>query len=120
MRLHNLPGTTKLRAELRKRLTPAEATLWKHLQRGQLAGRKFRRQHGVGPYILDFFCASEHLAIELDGAAHDHDAAQVRDHARDSFLASAGLRMLRFENRDVIDDPECVLAEIARHFRSTT
>jgi len=67
---------------------------------------------------LDFFCASERMAIELDGAPHDHEAAQERDRTRDDFLARARIRVLRFENRDVVTNLEGVLAEIARQFRS--
>ena len=61
---------------------------------------------------MDTSPAAELLAIELDGAAHDHDVAQIRDRARDDYLASAGIRVLRFENRDLINNLEGVLAEI--------
>jgi very-short-patch-repair endonuclease len=114
MRLHNLPRLADRRRELRKHLTPAEALLWKQLQRSQMAGRKFRRQHSVGPYVLDFFCASARLAVELDGAAHDHEAAYASDERRERFLKQAGIKVMRFENRDVIANLEGVLAEIGR------
>src|SRR5215470_7411657 len=65
-RPHNRPYIQDRRTNLRRRLTPAEATLWKALQSSKLDGRKFRRQHSVGNYILDFYCDSERLAIELD------------------------------------------------------
>ena len=79
MRLNNRPALKAHRRELRPSLTPAEARLWLYLKGGQLLGRKFRRQHSFGAFILDFYCPSERLAIELDGAAHDHDAAQAHD-----------------------------------------
>jgi very-short-patch-repair endonuclease len=66
--VNNRPELKQIRRELRHNLTPAEATLWRCLQNKQLAGRKFRRQHSVGSYVLDFYCPSEMLAIELDGA----------------------------------------------------
>lgn len=116
MRLHNLRTLKQRRRTLRAQLTPAEATLWRHLQRSQLDGKKFRRQHSVGPYVLDFYCPRQQLAIELDGAAHDHERAQFRDEARHRFLEEAGIRVLRFENQDVLANPEGVLIEIRRRF----
>ena len=68
--IHNRPEYKDRRLSLRKKLTAAEATLWNLLKNKQLDGRKFRRQHSVGKYVLDFYCASEHLAIELDGEHH--------------------------------------------------
>jgi very-short-patch-repair endonuclease len=119
MRLHNLPSSKDRRRALRSRLTPAESFLWFHLQSRQLRGRKFRRQHGVGIYILDFYCPAEKLAVELDGASHDHEAAQDRDAHRSEFLARAGIRVLRFENREVRENLEGVLKEIAGSFRTS-
>ena len=79
----------------RGRLTIAEARLWNHLKDRSLWGRKFRRQHSVGPYVLDYYCPGERLAVELDGAAHDHEAAQDRDAVRTRFLQGAGIRLVR-------------------------
>lgn len=115
-RLNNLPALRTFRTALRHHLKPAEARLWTHLQRSQLAGRKFRRQHSVGRYILDFYCPAERLAIELDGAAHDSEMAQHYDAERDLFLRHCGIRVLRFENKRVFLQPDEVLAEIAKHF----
>jgi len=118
MRLHNLRSRKPLRRALRAQLTPAEAKLWSHLQRNQFKGKKFRRRHSIGPYVVDFFCAEERLAIELDGAAHDHAAALFRDQARDEFLMRAGVRVIRFENRDLLANLEGVLSEIGRWFHA--
>jgi very-short-patch-repair endonuclease len=118
MRVNNLPSRKEQRRALRARLTREEALLWIHVRGRQLQGRKFRRQHSVGPYILDFYCPSEKLAVELDGASHDHDAAQRRDGVRTAFLQDAGIRVIRFENKDVRENPDGVLAEIARCFGS--
>jgi very-short-patch-repair endonuclease len=101
---------------LRGSLTLAEARLWKHLQRSQLDGWKFRRQHSVGQFVLDFYCPTVKVAVELDGAAHDHDAAQRADAARDQYLASLGITVLRFENREVMENLEGVLLRIKEQF----
>ncbi|MBT8319810.1 MAG: DUF559 domain-containing protein, partial [Gramella sp.] len=69
-RIHNKKYLERFRKKLRKSLTPAEATLWKHLQNRKLKGRKFRRQHSIVNYIIDFYCPEERLAIELDGQGH--------------------------------------------------
>jgi very-short-patch-repair endonuclease len=113
---HNAPELKSRRRELRANLTHAEAVLWRHLQRSKLHGRKFRRQHSVGPYVLDFYCPSERLAIELDGTMHDHDAAARRDVLRTTYLAASGIRVIRFENHDVVENPEGVLTSITRFF----
>jgi very-short-patch-repair endonuclease len=115
-RFSNLPALKPIRRVLRAALTPAEARLWLALQHRQLAGRKFRRQHSVGPYVLDFFCPEEQLAVELDGAAHDSSAAQNRDCERDTYLAELGIRVARYENRDVTENLEGVLLDIRRRF----
>jgi very-short-patch-repair endonuclease len=102
---------------LRAALTPAEIRLWQALKKSQLARRKFRRQHSMGAYVLDFYCPAESLAVELDGSAHDTAAANERDERRDAFLASLGIEVLRFENRSVLENLEGVLAEISARFR---
>jgi very-short-patch-repair endonuclease len=112
----NLAALKPLRQSLRAALTPAEIRLWQALKGKQLAGRKFRRQHSIGPYVLDFFCPAEMLAVELDGSSHDSAAANIRDERRDAFLLSLGIAVVRFENRDVMDNLEGVLAEISTRF----
>ena len=113
---HNAPELKPRRRELRRSLTPAEALLWHHLQRSKLQGRKFRRQHSVGPYVLDFYCPSERLAIALDGAVHDQELANRRDVLRTTYLAATGVRVIRIENEAVVRNPEGVLASITRCF----
>jgi very-short-patch-repair endonuclease len=112
MKLNNDPSLKPLRRALRRTLTPAEARLWTQFKGRQLDGRKFRRHHSVGPYILDFYCPEEHLAIELDGAAHDHEAAATRDAARTRYLESVGITVVRFENRDVLENLDGVVSII--------
>jgi very-short-patch-repair endonuclease len=115
-RKNNLGTLRTFRRNLRKHLTPAEAKLWMHIKGSQLEGRKFRRQHSVGRYILDFYCPQERLAIELDGEVHSFVSVQERDLERDSFLNAQGIKVLRFENKLVFQDVESVLIEIQRHF----
>ncbi len=92
--------------------TPAEAILWEALQRRQLSGLKFRRQHPVDAYILDFWCPACKLAIELDGSYHDSPEAQEHDAARQEHLESYGYKVLRFRNEQVLNCLPEVLQEI--------
>jgi very-short-patch-repair endonuclease len=117
-RFYNHPSLGERRKTLRASLTPAEAALWRVLQRSQLQGRKFRRQHSIGPYVVDFYCAKERLVIELEGSAHDSEKAAVADDARERFLSAAGQTVLRLENKYVLENPEGVLDLIRQDFRS--
>jgi len=114
--IHNLPHLKTFRKQLRKNLTPAEAILWNMLKNKQLKGRKFRRQHSVGNYILDFYCPAEKLAVELDGEVHNQITQADYDYERDLFLRMFGIKVLRFENKEVFENPEGVLAAIEREF----
>ena len=116
MALHNRKYLKENRRELRGNLTPAEAELWKYLKEGQLEGRKFRRQHSIANYILDFYCPSERLAIELDGQVHQNSNASYFDEERDQILKSLNIRVLRFENKAIFQNLEAVLQEISRSF----
>ncbi|MCY1273282.1 hypothetical protein D9M68_213800 [compost metagenome] len=98
--------------QLRKTATDAEHLLWRHLRARQLAGRKFRRQHPVPPYVLDFFCREIGLAIEVDGGQHFDDDGVRRDGRRDAFLAGQGIRVLRFSSREVLVELAAVLERI--------
>jgi very-short-patch-repair endonuclease len=110
------PYLQTFRTELRKKLTPAEASLWKSLQQSQLEGRKFRRQHSVGNYILDFYCPAERLAVELDGQVHRNDQAELYDYERKLFLNYYGIKVIRFENFLIFDELEYVLVRIKSFF----
>ena len=118
--VHNKKYLKQRRKDLRNHLTPAEATLWRYLQKKQLGGRKFRRQHSVGYYILDFYCPQEQLAVELDGAGHFTSAGQEADQIRDTYLNNVGIRVLRFENEVVLHDVAGVLEQIAGCFSNPT
>jgi very-short-patch-repair endonuclease len=96
--------------EHRKRPTPAEAALWDILRGRRSLGLKFRRQHAIGPYVVDFYCARAALVIEVDGPIHDKQAED--DAERTAFLEAQGLRVLRFKNEVVLKEPVKVLEAI--------
>lgn len=114
--LHNRKHLKRRRQRLRNAATPAEAELWKMLKKSQLGGRTFRRQHSIGPYIVDFYCPAERLIVELDGAVHDDPARRDYDDERQHFLTEKGFTVLRFENEKVFEQPDMVCAAIAQHF----
>ena len=114
MTVHNLPSLKARRKELRATMTPAEIRLWQALKQRQPNNLKFRRQHSMGPFIVDFYCPSANLVVELDGSSHDSEEAWRHDERRTAYLESLGLKVTRFENQDVMNNLEGVLAEIAR------
>jgi len=115
-KIHSLPYLATFRTHLRKSATPAEAYLWTYLQNRKLEGKKFRRQHSIGNYIVDFYCAQERLAIELDGNGHMEVSQQLYDEERDLFISYYNIKVLRFENKHVFDNLEFVLSEIKSCF----
>jgi very-short-patch-repair endonuclease len=97
------------RKELRKSSTPQELKLWFYLKRKNL-GVKFRRQHGIGPYIVDFYCKEKNLIIEIDGSQH-LDAKEY-DKERDDYIETLGIKVLRFWNNEIDTNTEGVLMKI--------
>ncbi|WAG79873.1 DUF559 domain-containing protein [Metapseudomonas furukawaii] len=95
---------------LRRRSTDAEQRLWTRLRARQLAGLKFRRQHPVGPYVLDFYCMEKALAVEVDGG--QHYLALGRDSVRDAWLMKRGIRVLRVSAREALAETNAVLERI--------
>jgi very-short-patch-repair endonuclease len=83
-----------------------EVLLWQDLRRSALASARFRRQHSIGPYILDFFCAAARLAVEIDGASHDHPEQAAHDQARDKCLTAQGITVLRVEAKTILHDAD--------------
>ncbi len=116
MQLNNRKDLLELRKKLRNNSTLAEIALWNLIKNSKL-GRKFRRQHSIGNYIIDFYCPEEKLALELDGAYHDAEYPRLYDQARTEFLNSLNIRVLRFENKEVFKNPERLVMEIQKHFR---
>ena len=105
------------RQTLRNNATPAEKKLWSYLRNSQLLNHKFRRQQGIGPYIVDFYCAKEKFAVELDGEIHFTNEAREYDRQRDAFLRDHGISTLRFRNEEVFNDIDSVLHTIVKHFQ---
>lgn len=102
------------RKELRNNMTRAEIHLWSFLKDSQLEGMKFRRQYGVGPYILDFYNTTQRLAIELDGSSHDSEKAYFYDQERTDYLNGLDITVIRFENHTVLEQIDWVLEEIRK------
>ena len=96
----------------RKNQTHAEQILWSKLRSRGLSGFKFRRQHPIDHYILDFYCSEAHLAIELDGGQHAENENIERDNKRTEYLNQKGIRVVRFWNDDVLKHLNEVLTEI--------
>ena len=97
---------------LRKNQTDAESLLWSRLRARQLTGIKFRRQHPIGPYVLDSYCAEAHLAVEVDGSQHLESIAINQDQARTKFLENKSIKVIRFWNHEVLENLDAVLESI--------
>lgn len=108
-RLYNLNSHKELRKQLRRSASPAERRLWMYLKNDQLHGLRFRRQFGIGRYIVDFYCPKRRLVIEVDGSIHDVPAVQANDHERKEYLESCGIRIIRFTNDQVMNSVGYVL-----------
>ena len=93
-------------------MTEAERVLWQAIRSGQLDGLRFRRQHSVGPFVLDFWCPRAKLAVEVDGAVHSDAVQAARDAERTAFLAAYRYRVLRVSNGDVLNNLSAVLDKI--------
>ena len=105
------------RKSLRNHATSAEAVLWRMLKNRQVQGLKFRRQHGIGPYIVDFYCPELRLAIELDGEVHYNRSEY--DEQRSAFLNKANdIYVMRFENRTVFENPARIIEEIESFYNA--
>ena len=113
--IYNTTAKEEQRKGRRNSLTIAEAVLWKQLKDSQLAGRKFRRQKSIGPYTADFYCPESRLIVELDGAGHQSVGGAEYDARRTEYLKERGLRVIRFENKAVLDDLEWVLEVIKKN-----
>ena len=102
--VYNNPKLKGRRRDLRRAQTPAEKILWEHIRDKKLDGHRFRRQYGAGPYILDFYCPSLRLAIELDGKQHAQKELVEYDKERALYPSSLDIRTLRFWNSEVTEN----------------
>lgn len=107
--LYNFPHYKKLRKLLRNNATPAERVLWRHLSNSKFQGCKFRRQQGIGRYVVDFYCPRLHLAVEIDGDTHSTPEAKRYDEERTAWLDAHYVHVVRFMNQDVFENIEGVL-----------
>src|SRR5437899_1336808 len=100
------------RRELRKSGTSPEQLLWFNLRNHQIDGTKFRRQHALGPYIVDFYCLEALFVVELDGDTHGTPEQLAHDQTRTVYLGERGIRVLRFSNREIMSERGAVLEVI--------
>ena len=111
------PIVTMKRARvLRQKMTLPEVLLWQAMRDGRLQNLRFRRQHPAGPYILDFYCPSARIAVEVDGSVHSREQQREHDDRRDRWLASNNIRVVRILAADILNDERMgsVLTSITR------
>jgi very-short-patch-repair endonuclease len=111
MQFNNRHKVVQKRKELRNNPTEPEVFLWLRLKNNQ-TGFKFRRQHSIGPYILDLYCPEKKLCIELDGNQHYLEEGEQSDLIRTKYLNSYGIQVVRFSNLDILQNIEGVLMKI--------
>ncbi len=111
-RIRGLAVYGERQRSMRKAPTMAEKTVWNVLKNKQLDGLKFRRQHGIGLYIVDFYCDQLKLIIEIDGGIHDTQEAKSYDRERNQYLESMGYRILHFRNIEIMNNLPSVLEKI--------
>ncbi|UPT66391.1 MAG: endonuclease domain-containing protein [Sphingobacteriales bacterium JAD_PAG50586_3] len=116
--LHNKTYLKGYRKRLRKDLTKAEAFLWKQLKNSQFQDKKFRRQHSIGPFIVDFYYPEEKLGIELDGSVHDNIISAEYDDNRTEYMKANGIRVIRFENKELFENFDSVMEAIRQTFNT--
>ena len=111
-RVFTLADAKFKRNSLRNNSTAAESTLWKVLKNKQIDGLKFRRQHSIGPYIMDFYCPEIKLCIELDGEPHDNSEQYNADMERTKYINEEGITVVRFSNNVVFNNIEVIIESI--------
>ena len=116
--IFNIKEQTILRKELRNNSTSAEAILWMRLKGKQVEGLKFRRQYGVGAYVVDFYCPELRLAIELDGGVHEAAMGCERDEVRARYIEQSNIKIIRFRNEAVFNNLEGFVGEIVETARN--
>jgi very-short-patch-repair endonuclease len=115
MEVHNKKSLEEIRRKLRQETTEAEDFLWQHIRNRKLNQLKFKRQHSIGNYIVDFYCASQRLIIEVDGKVHNQADQKEKDKSRDENLKEMNFKILRFSNEEVLLKINFVIQEIIKH-----
>lgn len=118
MFLKNKPDTKIFRRNLRKNQTDAEKKIWDIVRNRKIQNLKFFRQFGIGKYIIDFYCPSIKLAIEIDGGQHNEKINIAGDIQRTQYLESFGIKVLRFWNNDIFENIEGVYGRIVETINS--
>ena len=108
------PQVLRLAGDLRHSMTPAEKLLWKQIRDRKMSGFRFRRQHPIDEFIVDFFCYEANLVIELDGEVHLDAAQRERDVERTKILNYHGLKVIRFKNEEVENMINDVITQIKK------
>jgi len=114
------PNLKQSARRLRKEMTLSERTLWSRLRRKQLRGVQFYRQRPIGSYIMDFYAPKSKLVVEVDGLHHLGSTHRQNDAERDSYLESAGLQVLRFNNIQILQELDAVVDVILRTLRDSS
>ncbi|MFA6474537.1 MAG: DUF559 domain-containing protein [Patescibacteria group bacterium] len=114
--IHNVRRLKDVRRALRRNMPKSEVVLWSYLRNRQL-GVKFRRQHSIGPYIVDFYCPGKRLIIEVDGENHANSEQRAEDLARDVFAQQCHIRVVRVLNTDIQENIRGVIDEILHYIR---
>ena len=107
-----LPRTLSLKRRLRNAMTPAEQLLWTKLRSKQCDSFKFRRQHAIGPFIVDFFCPEQLLVVEIDGDVHAEKTQRTKDRQREKYLRFLRLQVIRYTNHEVLNNLDGVLEHL--------
>ena len=115
--VHNKPTLKAIRKSLRNNATSAETLLWQALKNSKVEGRKFRRQHSISNYVVDFYCPAEKLILEVDGDIHNVQTIKGRDESREKYLLNLNFKVLRIQNDDVFRNMSLVIKEIIKQFR---
>ncbi|UCH66956.1 MAG: endonuclease domain-containing protein [Ignavibacterium sp.] len=118
VRTFNRKYLKQKRKDLRNNPTQAEAFLWGHLKGSKLEGRKFSRQASIKSFIVDFYCPEEKLVVELDGDLHFDEEVKKYDEDRTKKINKEGIKVIRFENQEVLLNLDSVLSEIKHHFKT--
>ncbi len=114
---YNRTSQKQTRQRLRTDMTRADKTLWISMKRRRILGYKFRRQHGIKEYVVDFYCPELKLAIEADGDSHDTPDAKRCDARRQRSIEKEGVRFLRFADDEILGSPGKVIQHIEEEVR---
>ncbi len=112
MFLFNRPSRKRLRQRLRNQFVYPEIILWQRLRRRAILNKKFRRQYGIGPYVVDFFCPELRLAIEIDDSYHLEPERKKRDRIRQAYIEAQDIRVVRFTSTDVVIRTDAVVEKL--------